>query len=451
MNKIKKNNFAKSIMHIIIIFALFLSILPSTSQSLPDDCLCPTSKTIPICNNDEKFVCDQNKFPLCKKGYNNRIPDCFAPSSSSSGSSLPKACLCPTSKTIPTCNTDERFVCYRNKFPLCKKGYDNRTPDCFALSSSSGSSLPDACCKNCPDGSKPTCSSSSGNYTYWCLNGFPDCCKNTKVGPSCTSERDPVCFYPNSQISQPKIPLCTEQTKTCPDGNPISCPEGKSFVCINNQPDCCDGSNCTDEFDPTCFYTRSCKGNLSPPGSKCCSACPDNSDPGQLCPPGTDYWCIDGKPSCAILFEDNLYSVPDSNNYLTCLSIQNTNSKCTNPVAEFGCCMLCPSGDIPTCSNGKEYWCINNSPNCCNSNGTDCVGAPLCFSAATYKCSNRNPLPETGCCKSCPNRVDQPQCPTSTNLWCINGITTCCTFKNESLYCLSAPPKCLKANTRQCF
>lgn len=308
----------------------------------------------------------------------------------------------------------------------------------------------DGCCNNCLDGSVPQCPE---GYKYWCVFGRPDCCKLTTAGPECTDVPDPACFYPDYKPVQNTNTLCNSSTRNCPDGSPISCPDGYSFYCLKGFPDCCKltvaGLECTDEIDPICYFTKKCTGNTLTTNNTCCMVCPDFSVP--KCPQDTNYWCVDGRPRCCYGSSvDELLCVPETEGPV-CNEIAVRNYKCTEFKNDDPCCKSCQSGTSPTCSDGKEPWCVNNLLTCCKSDGTGCSSTPAC--PKNYKCPG-SPLPDSGCCKSCPNRINRPVCTGNTEYWCVGGRTDCCTMTPAGLVCTvkKNDPICPKPkrNLRQC-
>ena len=313
------------------------------------------------------------------------------------------------------------------------------------------STLPyDGCCKNCLDGSKPAC---PVNYSYWCVSGAPQCCMNSIGGLDCINV--PSCFSIDTAPPQKIETLCNENTTQCPDGSKITCPEQTKFYCLSGFPTCCKKTlsalEC-EEGTPECFYTRSCNvlSNLS---IGCCKSCPDSSFP--KCPEGTSYWCQNGEPSCCRQQGDELFCVPEEPACFNEPKLDQKN-KCTIQKGLSGSCSLCPDGSNVNCPQGKEYWSINNTPNCCDNNGNNCTGKPSCFDSQVYKCPyGMLSLPSSNinsCCVTCPNFIDRPYCNHGSDLWCVNGQMRCGSNLNlgGKIIYSSQPPLCPQGGTRVC-
>lgn len=266
----------------------------------------------------------------CLDGY---FPDCFY----SGHSSTPpnevvcddRTSRCPDGTSINCPNEigtdnphyrDYEFSCLNGNPGCCREtlgGLDceGGTPKCFYTRNCNVlSNLSIGCCQKCPDAnmSTPQCSSElrSLGYSYWCVSGQPDCCRQEGDDLICTIDEDPECFFAPKVDQKTK---CTTQSglsgccKTCPDGSNATCSQGKQYWCVNNAPQCCDsnGENCTGA--PNCFTTSTykCPATLSWQDQGCCRLCSNLIDR-PSCPWLTDLYCYSGEMRCCGLRQNKV-------------------------------------------------------------------------------------------------------------------------------------------------
>ncbi len=455
-----------------------LNFLLSGSIALADPCICPNGVS-PICALGGKLRC-LGDTAVCKVKGRTYYPKCpnAASSSSTSSGNYPPECLCSDS-SIPPCRGRDKFFCYMNKYPLCQENNGNSyTPTCPSGESLLGapviSNEYDGCCKSCPDSSTPSCPGDLG-LSYWCVKGEPNCCKATyadkvkKVGLislDCTptpliKSKLPGCFYPSVSVED-KQTLCNESTNRCPDGSPVICNSGYSFMCIKGVPDCCKGDVCTDDFDPICFYNKACSSSQSTNLNACCATCSDRTTT-IMCEEPLQYWCVNGKKDCCTLPEggiapDDLLCSPENEEDQCPTPNTERTEKCSSISSTDKCCSFCQNGSRPKCLVGKSLWCQSNFISCCDDDGENCENA-ICES--TFQCPSNilaakqsKQISGNGCCKTCQNQIDAPTCPSGTSVWCVENRSRCCSSVNGKLLCLSigsdTVPTCPKQVTRQC-